>query len=123
MTRRPPGVTRTATLLPYTTIFRSPCRCDAFAIAELDRLFRDSGGYVIQGFIAVGRHIYSLGRTNGRSRRRSRTIERSEEHTSELPSLMRITYADFCLKKKNTQTTPSTRQQQLALTSMNKSQH
>src|SRR3546814_3167260 len=74
MIRRPPRSTRTDTLLPYTTLFRS---C----------LLRRAGG--IQGRGNRRRHAAPSDRS-----------ERSEEHTSELQSLMRISYAVFCLKKK-----------------------
>src|SRR3546814_6147552 len=81
MIRRPPRSTRTDTLFPYTTLFRSRRRRRAR-------------------------------RRRGRPRRRARRgwkgrcrcwAGRSEEHTSELQSLMRISYAVFCLKKKKTQ--------------------
>src|SRR3546814_5092404 len=75
MIRRPPRSTRTDTLFPYTTLFRS--RRSAL---------RPSAGQGGSAPSAPGWHI----------RRR-----RSEEHTSELQSLMRISYAVFCLKKKN----------------------
>src|SRR3546814_3083534 len=86
MIRRPPRSTRTDTLFPYTTLFRS-----------LDVRQALSGG---QGLIAtLGLHYVadiSLSPTsNGEP-------IRSEEHTSELQSLMRISYAVFCLKKKTT---------------------
>src|SRR3546814_3637442 len=75
MIRRPPRSTRTDTLFPYTTLFRSTgCRRRC---CSPDRRRR--------------------GPVRGRNRRRS---GRSEEHTSELQSLMRISYAVFCLKKK-----------------------
>src|SRR3546814_3454417 len=74
MIRRPPRSTRTDTLFPYTTLFRSR------AAAAAGRARRRAGA--------------------GRARRR-RARGRSEEHTSELQSLMRISYAVFCLKKKN----------------------
>src|SRR3546814_9227387 len=77
MIRRPPRSTRTDTLFPYTTLFRShrqrPCH---------RRRQRDV-----------------LGQSSGHAADRA---GRSEEHTSELQSLMRISYAVFCLKKKNT---------------------
>src|SRR3546814_4685420 len=76
MIRRPPRSTRTDTLFPYTTLFRS--------VAHAAELARNGRGAKVQV-----------------SRRRATT--RSEEHTSELQSLMRISYAVFCLKKKNTQ--------------------
>src|SRR3546814_16912419 len=83
MIRRPPRSTRTDTLFPYTTLFRSARR--ARGATE----WRTSGG-------CAGR-----GRHEPPSRGRStRGPSRSEEHTSELQSLMRISYAVFCLKKK-----------------------
>src|SRR3546814_6313349 len=76
MIRRPPRSTRTDTLFPYTTLFRS-------------------GG-------ADGRHVRRPLRASRRGRSgHGRHPPRSEEHTSELQSLMRISYAVFCLKKKN----------------------
>src|SRR3546814_3360103 len=102
MIRRPPRSTRTDTLFPYTTLFRSrgggrpvprpphpvrraqlcrPCARDGRRHARAALLFRQA-------------------------RRCCR--DRSEEHTSELQSLMRISYAVFCLKKKNKQTTNTT---------------
>src|SRR3546814_8389118 len=86
MIRRPPRSTRTDTLFPYTTLFRSPHarRADRRALSPLRR-----GG----------------GRREGRPARAGvERRHRSEEHTSELQSLMRISYAVFCLKKKNKQT-------------------
>src|SRR3546814_3555438 len=78
MIRRPPRSTRTDTLFPYTTLFRSP-------------VWRLSLSH------PLSRHWAILG-----VRMR---MERSEEHTSELQSLMRISYAVFCLKKKKKKTT------------------
>src|SRR3546814_1575802 len=95
MIRRPPRSTRTDTLFPYTTLFRSHRR-----LAEVG----------VQPRLAGLEHVSDAGR------RRSRRVpfiapfgiyagdpadRRSEEHTSELQSLMRISYAVFCLKKKN----------------------
>src|SRR3546814_2547889 len=78
MIRRPPRSTRTDTLFPYTTLFRSP--------------------------MASGQWILSTSPTCWPERSRARAgckrWSRSEEHTSELQSLMRISYAVFCLKKK-----------------------
>src|SRR3546814_15481744 len=88
MIRRPPRSTRTDTLFPYTTLFRScrECRSAAAHHAGESRRARqrahERGGRVPD--LPV------------QSARRSR----SEEHTSELQSLMRISYAVFCLKKK-----------------------
>src|SRR3546814_6546063 len=121
MIRRPPRSTRTDTLFPYPTLFRS---CES------------KGAFLDEG---MGRHLCSLGmegvdmrdvprlrglnavtelcvhsisplndcattmcRTAHRKCRCGRVQSRSEEHTSELQSLMRISYAVFCLKKKNT---------------------
>src|SRR3546814_2165510 len=79
MIRRPPRSTRTDTLFPYTTLFRSRCRHGA------PYLDRQRGG---------------PGLAAGRAGERPCRPGRSEEHTSELQSLMRISYAVFCLKKK-----------------------
>src|SRR3546814_9887129 len=76
MIRRPPRSTRTDTLFPYTTLFRS-----------------------VFGVIGAGARAHEAGPLcAGRGHRRS------EEHTSELQSLMRISYAVFCLKKKKKNT-------------------
>src|SRR3546814_9205533 len=80
MIRRPPRSTRTDTLFPYTTLFRSHRGPRAAAKRGGER--RD--GERPQ----ISRHV-------------SPSLRRSEEHTSELQSLMRISYAVFCLKKKN----------------------
>src|SRR3546814_5066033 len=77
MIRRPPRSTRTDTLFPYTTLFRSR-----------DQLW---GGASVIGLSDVGDPALE-----------QRLKQRSEEHTSELQSLMRISYAVFCLKKKKT---------------------
>src|SRR3546814_6762912 len=95
MIRRPPRSTRTDTLFPYTTLFRSSS--DA-ADARLQH--GDVGSHALRA-AAAGRD--SLGVRLIITKRR----DRSEEHTSELQSLMRISYAVFCLKKKITQTTHS----------------
>src|SRR3546814_9645395 len=98
MIRRPPISTRTDTLFPYTTLFRS---ADALA-ALLRRLSRSKTGAALPfetfrelverevfGIVVTGHPTFGV------------TSDRSEEHTSELQSLMRISYAVFCLKKKN----------------------
>src|SRR3546814_1007589 len=104
MSRRPPRSTRTDTLFPYTTLFRSLHR-DAVDLRD-----RDRGASVLCGAGAAPvRQARPLRprRGGGRSGLDSRGGEgrkrRSEEHTSELQSLMRISYAVFCLKKKNKQ--------------------
>src|SRR3546814_10040358 len=94
MKRRPPRSTRTDTLFPYTTLFRSTDE------AALFRAIRTTAKYTPCGNLAVPRHA----RKNvHKRRRRASAVGRSEEHTSELQSLMRISYAVFCLKKKKTQ--------------------
>src|SRR3546814_10489945 len=92
MIRRPPRSTRTDTLFPYTTLFRSPAHAADAGRSDPDlrrqprpecrqpRRERTAGGRVGSGA----------------------AVARSEEHTSEFQSLMRISYAVFCLKKKNT---------------------
>src|SRR3546814_10426165 len=88
MRRRPPRSTRTDTLFPYTTLFRSFCSDGDFALA---------GGRFDAGDQPWARHV-DLAPVWRRGH--SRELGRSEEHTSELQSLMRISYAVFCLKKK-----------------------
>src|SRR3546814_9416517 len=80
MIRRPPRSTRTYTLFPYTTLFRSRLGVTHYPAYR-----------ILMGSVAVAMFIllYLL-----------LTRTRSEEHTSELQSLMRISYAVFCLKKK-----------------------
>src|SRR3546814_1232151 len=99
MIRRPPRSTRTDTLFPYTTLFRSRS-------AECDALLNSSCLYTIQ-LHAPGLKLSSLF-SSGLHNVYVENYElakhldfiRSEEHTSELQSLMRISYAVFCLKKK-----------------------
>src|SRR3546814_6108063 len=84
MIRRPPRSTRTDTLFPYTTLFRSDqfapgLRQELVPLQALHRLDRAQDPQPAKPVLALGR---------------------SEEHTSELQSLMRISYAVFCLKKK-----------------------
>src|SRR3546814_8635985 len=92
MIRRPPRSTRTDTLFPYTTLFRSP-------VARARRAARHPHARVAGFDRGVPRHHRPAERSAG-ARRRSERRLRSEEHTSELQSLMRISYAVFCLKKK-----------------------
>src|SRR3546814_8409662 len=99
MIRRPPRSTRTDTLFPYTTLFRSDglkrgqrlvvlpaISLQHAQVVEGFAVFRVVGQRFTQDAFAVGVAVLEL---------------RSEEHTSELQSLMRISYAVFCLKKKN----------------------
>src|SRR3546814_8107189 len=85
MIRRPPRSTRTDTLFPYTTLFRS-------GQDGLCRALRHPRGFLaFDPLQRASAHVES---------------RRSEEHTSELQSLMRISYAVFCLKKKTKSNTP-----------------
>src|SRR3546814_5526103 len=96
MIRRPPRSTRTDTLFPYTTLFRSPARAFGHAI-ELHEVAPEDRSRAAQ-------HIFGDRRCaigDGTEPRIIAGCGRSEEHTSELQSLMRISYAVFCLKKKN----------------------
>src|SRR3546814_4185858 len=105
MIRRPPRSTRTDTLFPYTTLFRSRDRFiveaergertgaeilddDIGLVAKAQREVAGARRIVINADIAFAGILLGI-------------IARSEEHTSELQSLMRISYAVFCLKKKN----------------------
>src|SRR3546814_8624085 len=90
MIRRPPRSTRTDTLFPYTTLFRSVV--GAGKIQLLRQLLQIDGGLAqaLQLFLDHGLAL----------RDSLLQLDRSEEHTSELQSLMRISYAVFCLKKK-----------------------
>src|SRR3546814_3904555 len=128
MIRRPPRVTRTDTLLPYTSLCRSAAgrhriaghdvehrqRGHAGADAQRDRQHHQHGQRLVateaseREVEVVGEHgslllvVWSRRRCVCRTCRlvKIRTTFRSEEHTSELQSLMRISYAVFCLKKK-----------------------
>src|SRR3546814_6373683 len=93
MIRRPPRSTRTDTLFPYTTLFRSVH--DGVAAIETERVFQFVKPFARHFVAAVGQPAIGL-KENGRTKK----LVRSEEHTSELQSLMRISYAVFCLKKK-----------------------
>src|SRR3546814_6924272 len=94
MLRRPPRSTRTDTLCPYTTLFLSqvvPDRLDRIVVSK-------RGGEVGRHRLAADRHAHVESMALGEAFRHQH--RRSEEHTSELQSLMRISYAVFCLKKK-----------------------
>src|SRR3546814_7672055 len=99
MIRRQPRSTRTDTLFPYTTLFRSPDREGPPA--------GDRGRHPVHR-AERERPLRQQADRGRRARGGRRALDRSEEHTSELPSLMRISYAVFCLKKqKNTPTKQS----------------
>src|SRR3546814_5077503 len=98
MTRRPPRSTPTDTLFPYTTLFRSvrtrargAVLCQLQPVGRISRFHRTGAAF---GLCPARR----AARVDGRGR--DARAGRSEEHTSELQSLMRISYAVFCLKKK-----------------------
>src|SRR3546814_1802810 len=100
MIRRPPRSTRTDTLFPYTTLFRSPAAeraRDAEKVRRAKRR-RQGGGLRHQPTPGLRSKLWCAS-----IRRTVPVLERSEEHTSELQSLMRISYAVFCLKKKKKQ--------------------
>src|SRR3546814_4286205 len=99
MILRPPRSTRTDTLFPYPPLFRSPVAADLDSaahrdIAALDLCRNDDDPARI---IGPAREIGAL---RARPGGQGPGVDRSEEHTSELQSLMRISYAVFCLKKK-----------------------
>src|SRR3546814_5228125 len=120
MRRRPPRSTRTDTLLPYTTLFRSGV--DAPRHAEQAGYVHRKEGQVEadeqqpeapaaqplrEGFPARRRYPVIEGAEQREDHAADQHV-RSEEHTSELQSLMRISYAVFCLKKKKEHTTTRT---------------
>src|SRR3546814_5130350 len=130
MIRRPPRSTRTDTLFPYTTLFRSikqydvrkEASCnqalgkgdaielgDARALLEAGKLafvsflpgpIENTASYVEERAVVIGRLQKPHLREQQFRRHSVVELSRSEEHTSELQSLMRISYAVFCLKKK-----------------------
>src|SRR3546814_5835734 len=105
MLRRTPRSTRTDTLFPYTTLFRSgvgQSEIDIIGLADqtIVVLVPESGDeiqHVKSGLMEIA-DIYVI---NKADREGADIFARSEEHTSELQSLMRISYAVFCLKKQN----------------------
>src|SRR3546814_3925791 len=111
MIRRPPRSTRTDTLFPYTTLFRSPDQLSGGRVGLYPSCFacRDLLGVPLGRLVQLDpkRSSYYVKRMNS-LRIPCRTHEwlgRSEEHTSELQSLIRISYAVFCLKQKKDITT------------------
>src|SRR3546814_6378905 len=101
MIRRPPRSTRPDTLFPYTTRFRSPPAAPLGA-AMLMAIFAYSG---METALAPSGEVKDPSRTIPRATVAATLIVvRSEEHTSELQSLMRNSYAVFCLKKKKRNT-------------------
>src|SRR3546814_3322877 len=142
MKRRPPRSTRTDTLFPYTTLFRSAQQ--GWRQRNLPHQYKAAYWHVVRVFNAAFRAlpihrimqnnteilkrnamlaIYhnprcsksraALELTQQFANQNSLPLDRSEEHTSELQSLMRISYAVFCLKKKKKQTTTTQHNKQL----------
>src|SRR3546814_3059623 len=96
MIRRPPRSTRTDTLFPYTTLFRSHVQQQVALVDDADDLLaihdRQLADIIqLHALVGGGQQVVGID-------------HRSEEHTSELQSLMRTSYAVFCLKKKTTNT-------------------
>src|SRR3546814_1214845 len=107
MRRRPPRSTRTDTLFPYTTLFRSGDveRAQEVRAAGVDVLALE---LVLVG---IGDRVDDeIERAPGVGEGVEDRVHRSEEHTSELQSLMRISYAVFCLKKKTKKTNAISKQ-------------
>src|SRR3546814_1670916 len=104
MIRRPTRSTRTDTLFPYTTLFRSTEITDAPSWSgDSASLLYLSGGKLRLVPVAGGApRTIPCRLTWANAIPAGRMVLRSEEHTSELQSLMRISYAVFCLKKKKT---------------------
>src|SRR3546814_6478079 len=106
MIRRPPRSTRTDTLFPYTTLFRSLLgtidECQPFTLLRFRGQRQVPHRDGVDLFVAV--EVPDTGEQIADGERPLHLQARSEEHTSELQSLMRISYAVFCLKKKNTTT-------------------
>src|SRR3546814_3962929 len=112
MIRRPPRSTRTDTLFPYTTLFRS-LSYTTFGYSDLDvspsgasvtvrNTGTRAGAAVVQLYVGMPQPSPDIVQPPRQLKafRRVSLAPRSEEHTSELQSLMRISYAVFCLKKK-----------------------
>src|SRR3546814_8931323 len=112
MIRRPPTSTRTDTLFPYTTLFRSLriVPLTSFVLAKVKRkqcvAYNDYPENIVLRAVAnyVARRFRVVASSRDRIVRGVLEAMRSEEHTSELQSLMRTSYAVFCLKKKTKKT-------------------
>src|SRR3546814_16726870 len=115
MIRRPPRSTRTDTLFPYPTLFRSAfarqgSRIDISVSTMGDAKSLQGGTLLVTPLLGADGEVYGVGqgavaisgfKAQGAAATVTRGVPtRSEEHTSELQSLMRISYAVFCLKKK-----------------------
>src|SRR3546814_3361745 len=119
MNRRPPGSTRTNTLFPYRTLVRSHQQRTRVGVGHARAGVQFASEERIERFVRARIGLRRLGQVHAElrrdgvdqpppDRRLARVGEaarqRSEEHTSELQSLMRISYAVFCLKKKKNTT-------------------
>src|SRR3546814_4531473 len=130
MLRRPPISTRTDTPFPYTTLFRSQESDLALFNPGLTQSTESSTTALLHGYGSTTPDLpYSSAGYAGEAfdtqeelnpldqilanQTKMPSANRSEEHTSELQSLMRISYAVFCLKKKNTKTTKNTKENQI----------
>src|SRR3546814_7503344 len=107
MIRRPPRSTRTDTLFPYTTLFRSNAEpalivCEPAREAEMAEIAARHGAPRVLTLDGDGHGSFAEEAAKVRDARP--IVDRSEEHTSELQSLMRISYAVFCLQKKKQNT-------------------
>src|SRR3546814_6126758 len=112
MLRRPPMSTRTDTPFPYTTLFRSGHAGSLQRLLDAELAVDGMGGRQQFAGRLLAQHILGIGPAQQEGRVRlavaellDRELPRSEEHTSELQSLMRISYAVFCLKKKKPKNT------------------
>src|SRR3546814_8500188 len=123
MIRRPPRSTRTDTLFPYTTLFRSAFQL-AFILPNTFRRLFAEGAFSVAFVPMYSRALHRSESEGGGEAAAAKFADdvlsvflwtllvfRSEEHTSELQSLMRISYAVFCLKKKNKRSTMTTNTQ------------
>src|SRR3546814_2264037 len=122
MIRRPPRSTRTDTLFPYTTLFRSMLQHHLLQMLKICNIVNEVTPNGQKGIKSKRTshpdqtHDRSFPKTDGmilpvehpQVQRQHQRDKRSEEHTSELQSLMRLSYAVFCLKKKNNNTHDTT---------------
>src|SRR3546814_5830444 len=110
MLRRPPRSTRTDTLFPYTTLFRSALLLCLALPLYVAAIYQSDWRFLMALLFAATVCLYAflptimtVTQALVEPRMRASAAARSEEHTSELQSLMRISYAVFCLKKKKQQ--------------------